>query len=201
MTPPRCDRCLLDADKCVCAEVERIATRTRFVIIRHTIETRRRSNSARIAALALPNCEVIEHGEEEGGRTEVSTGPGTWLLYPGGAAPDPGAPIPKRLIVLDGSWRQARRMLIRLPELHKLPRLSLPPPAPSTARLRTPPSPEGMATLEAIAHAVEFLEGAAAARPLYRLWAQFVARSIRGPRRALRHRGNSPKQGNAPTPE
>jgi DTW domain-containing protein len=188
MTPPRCSHCLLDTPKCLCAEVERVATRTRFVILRHAIETKRRSNSARIAALALPNCEILEHGEEDSGRTEVPTGPGTWLLYPGGAAPAPGATLPERLIVLDGSWRQARRMLIRLPELHRLPRLSLAPPAQGSARLRTPPSPEGMATLEAIAHAVEFLEGAAAAKPLHRLWEQFVARSIRGPRKAYRRR-------------
>jgi len=183
-----CLRCVLQADRCLCAGIERVPTRTRFVILRHALETSRRSNSARIAALALPNCEIREHGEEDSGRTKLPAGPGTWLLYPGGAPMEPGAAIPKRLIVLDGSWRQARRMLIRLPELHRLPRLSLSPPAVATERLRTPPLPEGMATLEAIAHAVEFLEGAAVALPLHKLWSQFVDRSLRGPRRALRKR-------------
>ena len=75
-------------------------------------------------------------------------------------------------------------MFIRLPALHRLPRLSLRAP-PETPRLRRPPS-YGMATLESIAHAVETLEGPAKARPLHELFALFVSRSIEGARRAGR---------------
>lgn len=173
-----CPRCCLDPRDCLCAAVPSVATRTRFLILRHAIEAKRRTNSGRIAALALPNSEVIEP------KRDLAFPPGTWLLYPGGQAPPAG--LPEALVVLDGSWREARRMFIRTPALQRLPRLSLPPPAKAPARLRRSASPGNMATLEAIARAVGILEGDEAARPLHALFEEFVRRSTAGARRVGR---------------
>ncbi|MEK7466407.1 MAG: tRNA-uridine aminocarboxypropyltransferase [Planctomycetota bacterium] len=182
-TPPICERCRLDLPLCLCGDVRRIETRTRFVILRHEHESRRRTNSARIAALAMTNCELADRAERDS-RMEFEPPPGAWVLYPGADPLPEGAPGPATVVVIDGTWRESKRMFLRVPALQHLPRLSLPP-HPPTARLRTGPS-FGMATLESIAHAVERLEGAEAARPLHELFELFVERSQEGARRAGR---------------
>ncbi len=178
--PAQCPGCGLYPGLCLCAELRPVATRTRILIVRHVKEVRRRTNSARIAALGLANCELLDR-REKFDRIEFEPPPDSWVLYPGAPPPSPDAPRPANLIVLDGTWREAKRMFARVPALQFLPRLSLPPPPP-TPRLRKPPA-FGMATLEAIAHAVAALEGEELARPLHELFALFVARCREGARR------------------
>jgi DTW domain-containing protein YfiP len=64
---------------------------------------------------------------------------------------------PSTLVVLDGSWSQARKMMQRIPQLHSLQRWSLPA-REGRKSLRASP-PGGMSTLEAIAEALAMLEG------------------------------------------
>lgn len=177
-----CDRCRLDPGLCLCAEIPRVASRTRFLVLRHLNESVKRTNSARLASLALPHCEIRDTCERRE-RGPFEPPEGAWLLYPGGSAVIPEG-RPAAVVVLDGSWRETKRMFLRNPALHRLPRLSLAAPT-GTPRLRKPP-PGGMATLEAIAHAVEALEGPDVARPIHELFALFVSRSVTGARRAGR---------------
>jgi DTW domain-containing protein YfiP len=175
----RCSRCYLPTRLCLCAEVPRIDTRTAFLVIRHNKEKEKSTNTARMAALALLRCEVLTYGAPgEPFDTSVLEAPDTWLLFPGAQPPAPEAPPPQRLVVLDGSWGQARRMVQRVPVLRRLPGLTLPPPLPDTRRLRRPPHPEGMSTLEAIAGALALLEGEEVARPLYALHERMIDRVL-----------------------
>lgn len=175
----RCPRCYLPTALCVCAEVVPVLTRTEFLVIRHNKEREKSTNTARMAALALPRCRMLTYGAP-GAPFDASVleAPDTWLLFPGAPPPAPGAPPPARLVVLDGSWGQARRMVQRVPELRRLPGLTLPPPAPNTRRLRRPPHPDGMSTIEAMAGAVAFLEGEETARPLYDLHELMIERVL-----------------------
>ncbi len=174
---PRCDRCNLPPHLCLCAEIPRVETRTRFLLLQHAVESRKKSNTGRVAALALVNARLLTYGAlDEALDTALLSEPGTWLLFPDGPTAPPDAPPPRQLVVLDGSWSQARRMTQRLPALRTLPRLVLPPPAPGTLRLREPTHPSGMSTLEAIARAVAVLEGPEAAAALERLDALRVQR-------------------------
>jgi DTW domain-containing protein YfiP len=149
------------------------------VILRHPAERTKTGNTGRLASLALPNSELIEYG------TQLrSLSPDAWLLYPDAPRSPEGAPA--ELVVLDGSWSQARHMLQRTPELRRLPRFSLDAPLRSRAnRLRRAPSPDRVSTLEAIARALELLEGPALAAPLEALYDEVVKRSVppRAPRR------------------
>ena len=81
--------------------------------------------------------------------------------------------------MLDGTWRQTRRMFAKLPALHALPRLTLPPKAAPVLRLRVSTFSEGRSTLEAIADALGMIEGEAVALPLHRLHALYVERVFR----------------------
>jgi len=187
--PLRCPRCLLQRQVCLCDEIPRVDTRTRIVILRHVQETHKASNSGRLAALALSNCALLDYGRRgaplDADRAGELREPGTWLLFPIGA-PTRAAPRPppRRLVVLDATWAQARRMYQRIDALRGLPVLALPAPERAPDQLRTPPRADGVATIQAIARAVALLEGDAAAAPLDRIYELMVERS----RLTARHR-------------
>jgi DTW domain-containing protein YfiP len=153
---------------CLCNDVEHVADHTEVLVLRHAKEGFRTTNTARIAALALARCRVIEW---TGRDAELPPLDGAWLLFPGDGPSRPAGPPPSRLVVLDGSWRQARRILLRCPALHRLPRLSLATPHVAAPRLRASPAPEAMSTLEAIARALETLDGSEVGAALDRVHA------------------------------
>lgn len=173
----RCPRCLLPRRVCLCAAIPTVVTRTRIVIIRHHLERWRSSNSGRIAHLALPNSEIIEHGGAAG-LAVLPALTGAWLVFPEGepAIASP-VPAPQALVVLDATWSQARRMFRKLAGLRGVPILRLPDAPMPAARLRESPSPGRVSTIEAIARALRLIEGDASAEPLEALFAVAVARA------------------------
>jgi DTW domain-containing protein YfiP len=162
---------------CLCSAIPTVITRTRVVIVRHHLERWRSSNSGRLAHLALPNSEIVEHGGAAGVAVLPPLGD-AWLVYPEGEpavrAPEPP---PRQLVVLDATWSQARRMFRKLAGLRGLPILRLPDAAMPAARLRESPAPGRVSTIEAIARALRLIEGEAAAAPLEALFAIAVARA------------------------
>jgi DTW domain-containing protein len=181
-----CPRCLLQLEICVCSVLPRVEARTEVVLIRHLTERKMTSNTGRFAALALPKSRILEYGGGETFDAGPLVLPRTALLYCSGPA-RPLPFVPERLIVLDGSFRQARRMYKRVPELRDLPELSLPAPLVTPTRLRTPTQPDGMSTIEAIAAALSALEGPELAAPLWALHAELVRRAdqMRGRKREI----------------
>ncbi len=149
-----------------------------MVFLRHASERDRLSNTGHWASLALVGSSVLEQGLP--GEPLDASGlavPGTWILYPSPHPPPPGTPPPRRLVVPDGTWTQARRMIQRVPALRGLPRLALPA-APATPRLRRPVE-GGMSTLEAVAAALRSLGEPAAAAELDALHSAGVALGTR----------------------
>jgi DTW domain-containing protein YfiP len=173
----RCPRCYLQTRVCVCSEVARVAARTRIVIVRHVLEAARRSNSGRYVAMALSGTEILDYGAAGRAFDDAPLrAPGTWLLYPDGPAPPAGA-RPERLVVLDASWSQARRMYRRIDALRGMPVFALPAPAAAPDQLRTPPRPGALATIEAVARALDRLGEPGPAAALDRLYALIIERS------------------------
>ena len=174
-TPTRCPRCLFVP--CLCADVPIVPTRTKVVIVRHHLERWRASNTGRLAALALPNSVVIDHG----GHSVIAAGAvprdGAMLVYPEGpvttVAPDPP---PVALVIIDATWHQTRRMRQRLPALLGLPVLHLAVDTMPAARMRESPGPGRVSTIEAIARALALVEPAADTAALDRLFALAVER-------------------------
>jgi DTW domain-containing protein YfiP len=180
--PGRCPRCWLRHAFCICAEVPQVATRTEVIIVRHEREGWKSTGTARVALQALPNSRLVEYAEDGARSDEVlgALAAGAALLFPEtGVEPTPLCAPPPRLIVLDGTWRQTRRMLKRLPSLTSVPRLVLPEKAEAPLRLRESEDPRGRSTLEAIADALGQLEGETAAEALHALHALYVERVFR----------------------
>ena len=181
-----CLNCYQRREICICLVLPTVRTRTEFLIVRHTREAGRPSNTGRLVALTMPNSRIISCGG--GNRSGLSSlddellqAPGTWLLWPDGPGSEPDRSElgqPNRIVVLDATWRQARRLFTRTPALRIIPRLVLPAPRSSRNRLREQHRPDGMSTLEAVAAAVAKLEGARAAEPLERLYDEVVRRTI-----------------------
>ena len=184
----RCPRCYLLP--CLCGEVPALQPRLEVVVIRHFLEALKGTNSARWAMLALPNAQVHEWGLLDSPlKVDELVAPDTWVLFPmAEATPAPAVP-PKRLLVMDGSWTQARRMFQRIPALRGLPKLSLPPP-PMRPRLRSEHLENGMSTMEAIAAAYEFAGEPHVAGALVKLYLAAVDRAQR-----IRGRRTVPGQG------
>jgi DTW domain-containing protein YfiP len=181
-----CPRCLLQDEICVCAALPRVHAQTEVVLIQHVTELRMTSNSGRFAALSLARSRTVGYGGGDAFDDSWLNEPGTALLYCSGPVRSLGF-VPRRLVVLDGSFRQARRMYKREAALRALPELALPAPSVTPTRLRRPPYPEGMSTIEAIASALSLLEGPACAAPLWELHAELVRRAdrMRGRKREI----------------
>ncbi len=180
--PGRCRRCWVRDGYCICAEIPTVSTKTGVLVIRHERESFKSTGTARVAHLALPNSHILDSGEESSLTNDQLAGQlqGASVLFPSAEpAPWPAAGEIGKLIVLDGTWRQTRRMFAKLPALHGLPRLTLPPKEAPVLRLRASTFSEGRSTLEAIADALGMLEGEAVATPLHQLHALYVERVFR----------------------
>jgi DTW domain-containing protein YfiP len=172
----RCTRCFLKLPRCICAQIPRVPARTRLLLVRHAMERWKTSNSGRLATMALEGARLVDVGVQDVADDVPAFGPDAWLLWPDGevlATP----PEVKTLIVLDGTWPQTRRMMQRMAMLRGLPRLSLAGGLVERKRLRKPPRPGEMSTLEAIAEAIAWLEGDEVAAPLFELYDRFVVAS------------------------
>jgi DTW domain-containing protein YfiP len=180
----RCERCLQQHAHCACAAIPSIETDTRFLLIRHWKERLKPSNTARFVDYALPRSNLIDYGAPG---TEwdpsVLAQPNAALLFP-----DPDAPVfegvPDTVIVVDGSWPQARKLVNKL-GLRSMPRLLIHPPETAPTRLRKPPIPGGTSTIEAVAAALDALEGAGKGDPLRQLYDKIVSGVIAGRGRPL----------------
>jgi DTW domain-containing protein YfiP len=144
-----------------------IAHRTELLILQHPAEAGHAKNTTAFLTLGLQRARRLRGETFDAGLAP----PGTALLYPGAGAPATPAEV-ARVILLDGSWRQSRRLLAANPWLGTLPRLSLPM-ASSRYALRRAHRPGQLSTFEAGVHALGLLEGES--QRFEPLWAAFDA--------------------------
>ena len=161
----RRERCQRPHSHCLCALIPQLQSRTRVLILQHPEESRHALNTARLAALGLVNGE-LQVGEQFADLASWLADPAyqACLLFPGDDA-QPLATVaasasarPLLLVVPDGTWRKARKLLYLNPLLAALPRVCLPTGLESRYRLRKAPMAGALSTLEAIVVALEALE-------------------------------------------
>ena len=175
MSRAQCSRCLRPQTHCLCALIPQLDSRTRVLLLQHPSEVGHALNTARLADLGLLNAE-LRVGEVFEGLATLLNPPGyqARLLFPGEDAQliDTAEPsdesLPWLLVVPDGTWRKARKLLHLNPLLAQLPRATLPEGAVSRYRLRKAPGPGALSTLEAIVQALEILEAPTSFAPLLR---------------------------------
>ncbi len=161
-----CFACRRPKVVCFCDRVVRLETQTRVIVLQHPRERDVPVNTARLAALSLPQAELHVG-------LDVTTMPSVMaalhdparpaaLLYPGEGAIDVEAhppPGPITLVVVDGTWWQTRKLVRESPELARLPRYAFRPAEPSHYRIRAEPHEDCLSTIEAMSHVLGILEG------------------------------------------
>lgn len=164
-----CGRCRRPASVCYCAHLVSLETRTRVLLLQHPRERRTPIGTARLAHLCLPGSQLhvgVDFEDDLSVRRALAeaeaAGRPAHLLFPGPRAVDlavakPAGPI--TLVVVDGTWWQARKLLKRNARLAELPQLRFTPAAPSRYRIRREPAEDYVATVEALAHVLGALEG------------------------------------------
>jgi DTW domain-containing protein YfiP len=163
-----CQVCFLHQDRCICESIPTLTLKTKIALIVHAKELKRTSNTGRLAVKALTNSEMFIRGES---RETLDIGhlliPSyrTFLFYPTEDAMEldhklvNSSQLPIQLIVPDGNWRQASKVHYRHHELKDIIRVKISTPNAMTTHLRAENTEAGMATLEAIAHALGIIEG------------------------------------------
>ena len=188
-TKDPCPICYLTRTLCICDSIPRLDFKTRVCLIVHVNELKRSSNTGRLALRALVNSEMRVRGEtrEPLDLSDLLTDRyRTFLFYPSVDAVEldhelvaqDGRPI--QLLVPDGTWRQARKVHSRHRELKDVPRVKISAPDISKFHLRAQHRPEGMATLQAIAHALGVIEGDLVKAQLMKLYDAKVERTMLG---------------------
>lgn len=181
---PRCERCTRPLSHCLCAYIPCLKSLTRVIVLQHPDESRHPMNTARLAVLGLRHAElwVGEHFPDL--EAVVAQHAAACLLFPvTDASPvfEPAsveAEARTLLVVPDGTWRKARRLIRANPVLQTMPRLGLPAGAPSEYRIRRADEPAALATIEALVRALEQLEPAKDFQPLLRPFRVMVERQI-----------------------
>ena len=147
---------------CWCNALTPVDTVTRVVFLQHPREARVAIGTARMAHLGL-RCSELHEGIDFASHpriAELVATPGTALLFPGegAVAPDALAHPPETLLVLDGTWPQARKMMTLNPALRTLPRIGFVPRKPGNYRIRREPAAHCVATIEAVVEVLAALE-------------------------------------------
>lgn len=155
-----CWRCHKPVAMCLCARTPQVSNRTEVVVLRHRHERGHAVGTARIARLGLSAVSV--HDVIGATRRPAELGARAALLSPGEGARDlatlPPDEHPAQLVVLDGTWRQAKSLWRENAWLQELPRVCLHPEQPSRYGIRRQPAPECLSTIESIVMALQLIE-------------------------------------------
>ena len=162
---------------CICSHIPTLNPSMELIIVRHWKERLKPSNTARLVSHAIPSLRLFDYGApgEVWDPTAIDLSHAA-LLFPDDDAPQVSQP--SRIIIVDGSWAQARKLINRISGLKDLPRFAIEPTLQPRVRLRTPPSPHHVSTIEAVAAILDKTEGAGTGDSLRALFDRAVESAV-----------------------
>lgn len=184
-----CLVCYLHKDRCICGHLPNLRLKTKITLVVHVKELKRTTNTGRLALSALTNSEMRIRGEEF--KTldlsdTLSPAYRTLLFYPSDNAVEldhklvTDCSLPIQLIVPDGNWRQASKVHYRHHELKDIQRVKISTPNTEGMHMRAETTDAGMATLEAIAHALGIIEGSEVKDVLMKFYRMKLEGTLKG---------------------
>ena len=185
--PTACAGCRLQSWLCVCAISPRLMIRTKLIAISHVRDMGRTSNTVRLLSLAIRDVTVICHGASPTPTDPTASVPvdaTPIVLFPGHGArtltPELVAslPSPPALIIPDGNWHQASRMVKRIPLLAQAVKVALPDRVFAGMAVRRNQQGHHMSTYEAVAQALGILEGEIVSEPLFEFYRRATDRLL-----------------------
>ena len=164
-----CPDCFRSKENCFCHKVKSHDNRLSVIILQHPQEQYKLLNSARLANLALtnsrlfvglswPNFKIVAGPDQIPSQWGIlylkseNSGSKPFQIFDRSKRPLENSNSLKGIIALDGSWKQAKTLWWRNPWFLKLNRITL---NPQHSSLRGQSKKEGLATIEAIALALE----------------------------------------------
>ncbi len=168
-SPDACSTCRRPTAVCVCDRIVSFSTSRRVLILQHPREKDQVLGSAQILTASLPASQIVVGlswrnlghalGENKASPKDWAVlfpdrkATGTRVMERGGSKVE--ASSLKGLIVLDGTWSQAKSLWWRNPWLLRLHQMTLAPKEPSIyGKLRPEPSRRHVSTLESVASAL-----------------------------------------------
>jgi len=148
--------------RCFCEAIPSIDNRTEVLVLQHVGERFHPFNTARIVQKALRHCYLITDHNKQFGKQHLPIQANAGLLYPGANAPSltelTASERPEQLVIVDGTWHQAKTIVRDVPQLRHLPCFRLTPNSPGQYRIRREPNAQSLSTLEATVAALQALE-------------------------------------------
>lgn len=198
-----CNHCQYSQQTCICDAIEAVKNNLKIIILQHPSEVKASKNTARLVSLALTNCEIYigECDEDFPFLSDFPTD-STAVLYPDedaivlddkvkfsdhttgnnneGTSENKGEvnnyPSPfsiSHLIVIDGTWKKAFKIIQLTPKLNHFQKVSFKNLPTNRYVIRKALRPDSLSTLEAIAYSLKLLENQPTA-PLHKLLNAFI---------------------------
>ena len=160
-----CPECEFLKSRCLCDTLKTIPNSIHLIVLQHPTETKHPLNTVRIMKKSFKELTVII-GEDFTNDLKLNTllcEPENEfaLLYPGENSEVLKSNSERKithLILLDGTWRKAKKIFMLSKNLHSLPSIKLAPEDKSEYRIRKAPSEDSLSTLEASVEALHMLE-------------------------------------------
>jgi DTW domain-containing protein YfiP len=159
-----CPRCAYPQQSCVCYAINETGYQTQIVVLQHPSEVKHAKNTARLISLVAPETETIV-GEIPKDfcavRGRLMSNPNAVILFPTATSlaldeSMDSMPI-DTLIIIDGTWRKAKKIWLSNPWLHEMRVCHLKSPISSRYHIRSSRQPDGLASIEAAASALSQL--------------------------------------------
>ncbi|MGZ3417157.1 MAG: DTW domain-containing protein [Polyangiales bacterium] len=193
MSRVSCEGCGRPAAVCICPQLVSVKPRTKVVVLQHPREEDNAIGTAWMVERCLSAERIVGIELEDDPRYRAAISGSAILLAPGESAIDlheqpPEGPV--TLIVIDGTWSQARKLVRMNPSLAKLPRYAFRPAKPSNYRIRREPAEHCVSTIEATVAALGALEPETDAGQVLAAFDAMVDHQIRiaDEQRASRHK-------------
>lgn len=151
-----CYTCFRPNTHCICENVDPFSAHTNFLLLQHPNEWRKYYSTAKLVKQMVTNSSLLRGVTFEEERLRNAIGSyAPYLLYPGAASVDcEQVELTDRnlIIVLDGTWDEAQKIVYRNSLLHDIPRISFRRALTSTYRIRKPPKGGYLSTVESVGH-------------------------------------------------
>lgn len=148
-----CSVCQLSKPLCCCDQIRPFVIASEITVLQDPREAGNKKNTLRLASQAISNLAIVQPSQ---GLALDDTG----LLFPSpeSQAIETAQDLPRRWLLLDASWKQCHALRMRDQRLQALPSFHFKHPPPSQYQIRKRPRSDGLATIEAIAYLLSFIE-------------------------------------------
>ncbi|MAD47519.1 MAG: hypothetical protein CMI02_01610 [Oceanospirillaceae bacterium] len=164
MSPrPSCSHCGRPLRVCLCAAITQMAAPVKLIIWQEKTEARHPLSTAPLLNLSIQNSVLLQGDQYDYGEVFGSLPvEQVAVLYPlreGQAVTEQQKRDIRALLIIDGTWRKTRKLMLQNPWLQQLPFIRLQPQTTSRYTIRTSPHEFGLSTIEAGVAALNWLSG------------------------------------------